>query len=310
MSGDFKASDGESRLVRSDRTLYGAQVVHESMQQTAHGAPRLKFSAFAAQSDRLMQRDNLRGKGGSSYFLKRQDILAGTETLTVEWRDPVSGHVVRRQTLVAGTDYEIEYFVGVVILTRPLSGSAGGALLTDCPLGQYDVNLVAHYEYVPTTGDVDGISTGARLEGWVNDALRLGLSAQSETTGVADNRVVGADILLRRSDATWLSLDVARSEGPGFGASFSDNGGLDIDTTQTAWGIETEVEIRDRSALRLAYQNFKDAENKRRSDAKVALEYALSDQWTAEIGLAHTDRKYPLATPAVRSRKAPSFRSM
>ncbi|NCU19146.1 hypothetical protein EOM89_00065 [Candidatus Falkowbacteria bacterium] len=52
----------------------------------------------------------------------------------------------------------------------------------------------------------------------------------SETTGVADNRVVGADILLRRSDATWLSLDVARSEGPGFGASFSDNGGLDIDS--------------------------------------------------------------------------------
>ncbi len=232
--GDFKTSDGATRLIRSDRTLYGLQVQHESLAQTTDGAARLKFSAFAAEPDRLVQRDILRGTGGSAYFLKRQDILSGTETLLVQWRDPVSGNVVQNQTLTAGDDYEIDYFQGVVILKRPLGSSAGNEVVTDRPLGQYDVNLVAQYEYVPTTGAVDGYSAGARFETWVNDAVRFGVSGQKETTGIADNAILGADLLLRKSDDTYLSFDYARSEGPGFGTDLSLNGGLDIDAGMTA----------------------------------------------------------------------------
>lgn len=232
--GDFKASNGATRLIRSDRTLYGAHVEHASLAQTPDGEARFKFSAFAAEPDRLVQRDILRGTGGSAYFLKRQDILSGTETLLVQWRDPVSGHVVRSQTLTIGDDYEIDYFQGVVILKRPLGSSAGSAVVTSRPLGEYDVNLVAQYEYVPTTGNVDGYSAGARFETWVTDAVRVGVSGQSETTGIADNSILGADILLRKSDNTYLSFDYARSEGPGFGTDLSLNGGLDIDTGATA----------------------------------------------------------------------------
>ena len=227
--GDYKADKGASRLVRSDRTLYGLQVTHESLAQTAHGEARLKFSAYAAEPDRLMQRDVLRGTGGSAYFLKRQDVLNGTETILVQWRDPVSGNVVQSQELVAGQDYDIDYFQGVVLLKRPLSSVAGGGFLSDRPNGEYDVDLVAQYEYVPTTGNVDGYAIGARAEVWATDSLRFGVSGAEETTGIADNRIVGADVLFRRSDETYLSLDFARSEGPGFGTAFSLNGGLDLD---------------------------------------------------------------------------------
>lgn len=227
--GDYKADEGASRLIRSDRTLYGLQVTHESLSQTTHGEARLKFSAYGAEPDRLVQRDVLRGTGGSAYFLKRQDVLSGTETILVQWRDPVTGNVVQSRELVAGEDYEIDYFQGVILLRRPLSGTAGGGFLSDRPIGDYDVNLVAQYEYVPTTGNVDGYAVGARAEGWVTDALRLGVSGAEETTGIADNRIMGADLLLRRSDETYLSFDYARSEGPGFGTAFSLNGGLDLD---------------------------------------------------------------------------------
>ncbi|MGB8814061.1 MAG: hypothetical protein WCC57_12865, partial [Paracoccaceae bacterium] len=132
--GDFKATKGSSRLIRSDRTLYGAQVLHESLAQTRDGDARLAFSAFAAEPDRLMQRDVLRGTGGSAYFLKRQDILSGTETILVQWRDPVTGLVIRSQTLTIGEDYEIDYFQGVILLKRPLGSSAGTELVTDRPL--------------------------------------------------------------------------------------------------------------------------------------------------------------------------------
>ena len=232
--GDFKATDGASRLIRSDRTLYGAQVLHDSLSQTTEGEPRLSFSAYAAQPDRLVQRDILRGTGGSAYVLKRQDILSGTETLLVQWRDPVSGHVVYSEPLTAGDDYDIDYFQGVVILTQPLGSTAGSEVVSDRPLGQYDVNLVAQYEYVPTTGSVDGVSAGGRAEAWVTDNLRLGISGQRETTGLADNSILGADLLLRHSDSTYLSFDYARSEGPGFGTDLSLNGGLDTDPGATA----------------------------------------------------------------------------
>ena len=228
MWGDYKSDKDASRLVRSDRTLYGLQAVHESQAQTSFGEPRLRLSGYAAEPDRLVKRDTLRGTGGSSYFLSQQDIISGTETLMVQWRDPVSGNVVTTRRLTEGTDYRIDYFQGVVILNAPLSASAGSSLISNRPLGSYDVELVAQYEYVPTTGSVDGYSAGGRVEGWVNDHVRLGFSAQKDTTGVADNKVAGVDVLLRQSENTYLSFDVARSEGPGFGSTLSLNGGLDI----------------------------------------------------------------------------------
>lgn len=232
--GDFKAENGASRLIRSDRTLYGAQLVHRSTAVTARGEARLAFSGYAAEPNRLVGRDVLRGTGGSTFFLQRQDIIGGTATIMVQYRDPVSGTVVRTQDLVEGSDYEIDYLQGVVILRRPLSSATGTGVIIDRPLGDLDVDLVAQYEYIPTTTSVEGISAGGRVEGWVTDALRLGVSAQSETTGLADNRIYGGDILLRRSEDTYLSFEAARSEGPGFGTNGSLNGGLDVTPNPTA----------------------------------------------------------------------------
>jgi hypothetical protein len=45
--------------------------------------------AHAATPGTLSQRDVLRGTGGSAYFLKRQDITIGSETVTIEVRDVV-----------------------------------------------------------------------------------------------------------------------------------------------------------------------------------------------------------------------------
>ena len=241
MWGDYKLGEDGSRLVRSDRTLYGLSMGHQSLNQTTHGEAKVKVSAYAAQPDRSVQRDILRGTGGSAYFLTRQDIMSGSETLYVQLRDPVTGHVVENRRLQEGTDYEINYFQGVVTLTRPLGSSAGaGGVISDRPLGDYDVSLVAQYEYVPTVGDVEGSAYGGRAEVWLTDSVRVGFSAAHDGTAIADNDIYGLDLLLRHSDRTWLSFDHAVSEGPGFDTSFSLNGGLDIDTTASAGTIGTK----------------------------------------------------------------------
>lgn len=236
--GDFRPEGELDRIVRTDRTLYGLSGTWVTGRTMANGEPQLRVSGYGAQPDSLVQRDILRGTGGSSYFLSRRDIEVGSETLIVEIRDPVSNRVISATRLIEGRDYRIDHVQGVVILNAPLGpSSAAGGLVVDRPLGDYDVNLVAQYEYVPTTGSVDGVSAGGRVEGWVNNNLRLGFSGITDTTGLADNRLLGADVLLRHSEGTFLSLDLARSEGPGFGSSLSLNGGLEIDPATPSAGI-------------------------------------------------------------------------
>ena len=198
----------------------------------------MRVTGFAAQADSLMQRDVLRATGGSAYFLSRQDILSDSETVAVQIVSRTTGLVVQTRRLAEGSDYRINPIQGVIILNQPLSPSVtGDGLVVDNPLGDYDVNLVAQYEYVPTTGDVDGYTAGTRGEVWASDRLRLGASVIRETTGMADNTLAGADMLLRDGDDRELLVEYATSQGPGFGSSFSLNGGLDLEPSHPSYGL-------------------------------------------------------------------------
>lgn len=240
--GDYKLADQELSLVRSDRTLYGVAGTYESLSQTQDGQPRVRITAYGAQPDRLAQRDVFDVTGGSFYALQRQGVLNGTSTVLIQYRDEVSGRIVRQTRLVEGRDYEINHFQGLVRLTQPVSPNAGEGLLSDDSLGRYEAQLVVQYEYVPTLGDVDGTSAGLRAEGWVTDQIRIGASAQRETTGIAENELVGADLLFRHSDSTYVNLQWAQSEGPGFGSASSINGGFDFDTGTSAGAEGTTAE--------------------------------------------------------------------
>ncbi|TDT74032.1 hypothetical protein BDE40_2816 [Litoreibacter halocynthiae] len=234
--GTFKGQVNGSHFLRNERTLYGAQAQYKSAQQTKNGDAKAELQLYAAQPDNLPQRDIFRGTGGSVYFLQRQDISIGSETLSVEIRDPDSGRVLERRTLVYGRDYDINYLQGVVTLRAPLSSSIGGGVVVTNPGGEENVNLVAQYEYTPTAGGLDGYSYGGRAQVWATDQLRFGATALIEKTGAADQKSYGADMLYQFSERTYATLEYARSEGPGFGSSFSTDGGLIIDNTAPAGG--------------------------------------------------------------------------
>ena len=239
MWGDFRPEGDLERMVRSDRTLYGASAGWQSPDTAADGSPRHRVGAYAATTDRLSQRDMFRGTGGSAYFLSRRDIEAGTETLIVEVRDPVSNGIVSSRRLVEGRDYRIDYVQGVVILNAPLSPSSDGpGLVRDSALGDRTVNLVVQYDYVPANGAETGDSYGARAESWATPHLRFGATLAQEGAGDADNRLGGADILWKRNADTWLSAEIAESEGPGFGRTLSLTGGLDLDPDSPTAGVK------------------------------------------------------------------------
>ncbi len=227
--GDFRTGIAGPGLLNNARDLYGAELAYQSPSVTANGDPRIKANAYAAQLETVAQRDILRGTGGSTFFLTRQDITGGSSTVMIQTIDPDTGFVVETRELVEGVDYTIDYFQGVLMLSAPLTASTGDGGLVGTAGGDLDVNLVVQYEYTPVNGLEDLNALGGRAEAWVTDNIRVGGSVMVENTSSGeDQRIAGVDLRYRLGETSYAELEVARTEGPGFTRSSSTDGGLTI----------------------------------------------------------------------------------
>lgn len=255
MWGNYKTTITGSEFARNERALYGAHALMRSEQTAAYGERVIEAEAYASQPGTLPARDTLRGTGGSVYFLSRQDITRGSETLTVEVRDPVSGVVISRNILRVEEDYDIDYIQGVVILKQPLNSTASsGTVVSDGALGSNIVNLVAQYEYTPALGEVEGYSYGGRAQSWINDHVRLGVTGMNEQTGIADHKIIASDIHVKLAENSFVEAEISKSKGPGFSSTNSVNGGLTINSNGTsgianksalAYRLRAEIDISD-----------------------------------------------------------------
>ncbi len=78
--GNFKVGYMQNELAQVDRGLYGANGHYESETTTSFGEQRFGVDAFAAEPGTVASFEEFRGTGGSLYFLRRQDLLPGSET--------------------------------------------------------------------------------------------------------------------------------------------------------------------------------------------------------------------------------------
>jgi hypothetical protein len=253
MWGNFKTHITGTQFLRNERALYGANAVYRSEQATEFGERKSEVNLYAAQPGTLPQRDVLKGTGGSAYFLKHQDITSGSETVSVEVRDNVTGQIISRRSLRFGTDYDIDYVQGLIILKTPLgSTTVAGDVVRDDALGGANQFLIVNYEFSPTSGDVKGYAFGGRAQQWLADKLRIGVTGAHEKTGAADQKLYGADVQVRHSDKTFIEGEVAQSRGPGFGNSSSADGGLtisDIPTSGASGDAATAYRVRGQLGL-------------------------------------------------------------
>lgn len=249
--GDYQARLSGNGYLRNERALYGAQLHYETPATTARGDARATIDLYAAQPDQVVGRDVFQGTGGSVYFLRAQDIAPGTETVSVELRDATTGRVIERFYLIKGRDYDINHVQGVVTLTRPLTGSINRRLISTNVGGDESINLVVQYEHTPTGGGLDGYTFGGRIEAWVTDDLRLGVTAMADETGIDDQRSIGLDLRYEFGSDSFIQFDLAETEGPGFSSSTSVDGGLGFGTQTSgsgsgqAWRLEGEVSLTD-----------------------------------------------------------------
>ena len=253
--GNFKIGYTDNDLAHVDRGLYGANLHYQPLDTTSFGEPRLVLDGFAADPGTVAGRDEFRGTDGSLFFLRRQDVLEGSERVRIEVRDKDSGIVLGVKNLTPVLDYDIDYLQGRILLGQPLSATADdGLLVSSDAISGNPVFLVVRYEFTPGFDDPDTLATGGRVHYWFNDHVKLGLTASQDEEADIENSLRGADLTLRKSSASWLKLETGRTKGPGVSATTSVDGGYNFGTTNAFDDSETEA-----SAYRLdASLGFKD----------------------------------------------------
>jgi hypothetical protein len=234
--GNFRVDYMDNELAQVSRGLYGANLRLESDSTTSYGERRFAVDGYAAEPGTLGTREEFRGTGGSLYFLGRQDLLAGSERITIETRDKDTGIVVSSVGLRPALDYDIDYLQGRVLLSEPLSSTVDDSLMVRSGgLSGNEAWLVVNYEYTPGFDDLETLSAGGQGHVWLNDAIRLGVTASSDDEDDTTNsNLQAADVTLRMSTETWVKVQGGRSEGLVADTQRSVDGGFEFVGTNPA----------------------------------------------------------------------------
>ncbi len=225
--GNFNIGYMNNELAQVDRGLYGANLHYESQRATSFGERRFAIDGFTAEPGTIASREEFRGTGGSLYFLRRQDLLAGSERVRIEYRDRASGLVTSVVSLTPAIDYDLDYLQGRLLLTEPLSATRTDDLLVrDGAIQGDEAYLVVRYEYTPGFDELDALSTGAQGHYWFGERVKLGLTANANDEGDVDSGLEAADVTVRIASASWVKLQGAQTEGFISSVARSDDGGF------------------------------------------------------------------------------------
>ena len=231
MWGNFKTAINGSEFVRYDRGLYGAEAHVATDASTVYGEKRGEAEAFAAQPGTLGARDVFRGTGGSLYYLRRQNITTGSERVSVELRDEITGLVLQSKVLKPAEDYEVNAIQGRVLLREPLASTGTDDFVVHTgSLGGNAQYLVITYEFTPGLEQSEDKVAGGRASYWINDHIQVGASGYDQTQPGMAQKLVGADITVRYAPGTYVKFEGAQSDGAGSGESVSADGGFSFDT--------------------------------------------------------------------------------
>lgn len=238
--GNYRTNFNDTEFARVERTLYGAKLHwDETGNPTRFGDARTSVDAFLSDPGTRSARDELRGTGGSVYFLRNADISIGSDIVRVETRDVISGIVLESRLLTYGDDYDIDYLQGRIILNQPLSStSEDGRLFADGSLSGDEVFLVVEYEFTGDLADFDALAFGARGTRWFGDHLKLGATFARDIQAGAETDTYGADLTLQITGETFVKAEVALTDGLGLSAFRSLDGGLTFEQRAIAGASE------------------------------------------------------------------------
>ncbi len=247
--GNYALNFSDTELAAYQRTLHGAQLKYRSSDKTSGGDSRTELQAIAANAQQKSIRDEITASGGSLYFLSHQDVIEGSEQITLLVRDQNTGLLLQRLPQQRNVDYTIQYEQGRLYFNRPLRSIAGATtLIGPTPLGGNPVAI--QIDYATRDDNSSGSTLAGRARHRVLDGkLAVGATYVSDDQGSSQYELGGVDAEFR-TGGTRLVAELARSEGVDSSVFASTDGGLTYATRVTgpvvaadALKVAAEVDI-------------------------------------------------------------------
>jgi len=232
--GNYGTGLTGTQLANYNRTLYGGKLHFETMANTPGGEPTMLVTIFGANARQLAAHDELQGTGGVLYYLHQQDVVEGSEKLTLEVRDKLTQQPIERRTLAKGQDYDIDYVQGRLRFYQPVASVADSSTVTTTNLlNGHPVIIVADYEFRPENTVFQEQSFGGRISKTLGDRLSVGTTYVKQEEDGTDYELKGVDSRFQAFPGTTISAEVAHSTAELGRQAVSTDGGLSF-TTLTA----------------------------------------------------------------------------
>jgi len=235
MYGDYHTGLNDSKLSAYSRTFTGFETEIETERFSLHG-----FVSYTSQSQYL---DTIRGRGISGYYyLSHLPVVEGSEKVVIETRDRYrTDRVIKREIMVAGSDYWIDYDTG--------------AILFKSPVPSLDISLNPVFIIVSYESDSEGEKYyiyGGRAAFNINKNIEIGLTSITEEREISDYHLLGADITIRLPKDTTIKAEWAQTR------SLFDIEGIYTPKEAEGWLVEIESSPLENLFINGYYRNLGD----------------------------------------------------
>jgi hypothetical protein len=222
-----------SRAVTGGRLSYARVSVDDPK-----GPPTTQVIVFGAWLQTARAHDDLRGTGGSLFYLSHRSVVEGSEQVRIELRDKISDRPVANIVQRATADYEIDYLAGRLVMRDPVSSvSANPSLIRSSNTDGDRAFVIVDYEYV-VDGNMDDGTVGLRATQKLGP-VRLGGTVVDEIRQSSPNyTLIGGDLQIDLKKYGVIIGEYARSYGSLSSFSSSQDGGL---TFTNAEGVSQQA---------------------------------------------------------------------
>jgi uncharacterized repeat protein (TIGR01451 family) len=211
---------------RYSRAVTGGRVAFvRASPDDPNGPPSTQVIVFGAWLQTARAHDQLRGTGGSLYYLSHRSVVEGSEQVRIELRDRISDRPMTNVPQRATVDYEIDYFAGRIIMREPVSSYSASPTLIRQGVADGDrPYVIVDYEYI-VTGEIDDGVVGARATQKIGP-VRIGGTFVNEFRQVGGYQLIGADLQVDLKKYGTIIGEYAHSSGTLSSFGRSDDGGL------------------------------------------------------------------------------------
>jgi len=220
---------------------------------------RVKGFGSVGAADTRHARVELMGTGGSLYYLRHQNLIEGSERVSLVVRDAISGSEIARTLKQRNVDYTIRYGEGRVLFNEPIPAFVDNVFGLNHNLGQVQAG---HRVFVEVEYDhnalepFQGIGGGAQLKQTLFGHLEVGggYLLEAREDGSPAYQLGGMHAKLFLDDNTWLKGEWAWSSSVDAGNYMSLDGGLTY--AKLGQGLDDDDILVGNQVLPAARQGF------------------------------------------------------